>query len=82
MTTDDPSGLSNYPLERSVASKQSTYCMGCSVDIAKWITTDNERTPEDPFFFCDKCFASFNYSVEGHKLGNFKAYPYVDANAL
>jgi len=82
MGVDDVQAPSAYPFERSVSSKQSTYCTACSVNIATWITTDNDRVPENPFFFCDECFHSFNYTLEGHKIGDFKAYPYVDANAL
>ena len=38
--------------------------------------------PEEPFFFCDICFRGFNYDENGEKIGDFRAYPYVDVNAL
>ena len=56
--------------------------MICDVHISKWVTEDNERVPEDPFFFCDTCFRGFNYDEKGEKIGSFRAYPYVDVNAL
>ena len=49
----------------------------------RWVTTENIRVPEDPFFFCDKCFRQFNYEPETNKkIGSFKAQPYFDRNAL
>ena len=40
------------------------------------------QVPEDPFFFCNDCFRQFNYSPKNEKVGNFKAYPFIDVNAL
>ena len=40
------------------------------------------QVPEDPFFFCDDCFRQFNYSPKNEKIGNFRAYPFIDVNAL
>lgn len=39
---DDPNP-NHYPIERCTATKHSKYCMVCSVDIARWITSDNDR---------------------------------------
>ncbi len=43
MGVNDEPSLAKYPIERCVATKHSKYCMVCSVDIARWITTDNDR---------------------------------------
>lgn len=76
--------------------------MLCSINVAKWVTKDNEnvslqyvlvlehlswlstafQVPEDPFFFCEDCFKSFNYKDGRIPIGKFKAYPYVDVNAI
>ena len=42
----------------------------------RWLTTGNIRLPHDPYYFCEECFISFNY-VDGKKIGEFKAYPFV-----
>ena len=81
-TADDVQKADAYPFERSVGMVHSKMCMVCNIFIAKWITTDNERVPEDPFFFCNECYRHFNYNPKKEKLGNFKAYPYIDVNAL
>ena len=82
LSVDDPQRVSDYPFERSVGTQHSRFCMICDVHISKWVTEDNERVPEDPFFFCDTCFRGFNYDEKGEKIGSFRAYPYVDVNAL
>ncbi len=82
MGVDDEPFASRYPIERCVATKHSKYCMACSVDVARWVTSDNDRVPEDPFFFCDGCFHKFNFDGDGHKLGGFRAFPFVDFNAV
>ena len=43
MSVTDEQRPSHYPVERSVGSKHSKFCMVCSIDIAKWVTRDNER---------------------------------------
>lgn len=82
LSVDDVHKPSRYPFERSVGTQHSRFCMICDVSVARYITTDNERVPETPFFFCDVCFRSYNYNDRGEKMGTFKAYHYVDVNAL
>uniref|UniRef100_A0A0K2UFP8 snRNA-activating protein complex subunit 3 n=1 Tax=Lepeophtheirus salmonis TaxID=72036 RepID=A0A0K2UFP8_LEPSM len=82
VSANDPQEVSNYPYERSVGIRNGKNCMICSMFVAKWITTENDRVPEDPFYFCEDCFHNFNYGKDGSKIGNFKAYKYVDNNAL
>jgi len=67
VSADDPQYAATYPFERSSGIHHSRFCMICSVNVAKWVTTDNERVPEDPFFFCDGCFRDFNYDQEDKK---------------
>ncbi|XP_008550348.1 snRNA-activating protein complex subunit 3 isoform X1 [Microplitis demolitor] len=71
---DDDLAIANYPrVYRAKPSKQPS-CMICE-RIVQWITFDSDRVPHDSFFFCDKCFLSFNYK-DNKKIGNFKAYRY------
>ena len=82
MTVDDPQRAADYPLELALGTKRAKACMVCCIQVAVWVTTDNDRVPEDPYFFCNECFFGFNYTFDGQKLGNFKAFEYVDSIAL
>ena len=82
LSVDDPQRVADYPFERSVGTQHSKFCMICDVNISKWVTENNERVPEEPFFFCDVCYRGYNYDENGEKIGDFRAYPYVDVNAL
>jgi hypothetical protein len=82
LSIDDPQRPSDYPQERSLGFQRAKPCMVCQINVAVWVTKDNDRAPEDPFFFCRECFCGFNYSPDGHKLGNFKAFEFIDANAM
>lgn len=82
VSTQDLQNPEAYPYERGVGMVHSKMCMACNKFIAKWVTCNNERVPEDPFFFCDDCFHQFNYNSKGEKIGKFVAYTYIDVNAL
>jgi len=45
------------------------------------VTIENQRVPKDPFF-CNGCFRNFNYEKNDKKIKHFRAYNYVDVNAL
>jgi len=78
---EDPQRPSHYPLIRSLGSQQSRYCMICETYIAVWVTTNNDRVPEDPFFWCPGCYKNFNF-LERKKIGKFTAYRYFDINVM
>jgi len=82
ISPEDNQDSSMYPLITCVSKRKRTLCMACSNITARWVTTDNVRVPYDPFFFCDVCFRSFNYTNTGERIGSFRAYPYVDRSAL
>ena len=82
MAVDDPQRAADYPNELALGTKRAKVCMVCYMQVAVWVTKDNDRVPEDPYFFCNECFFGFNYTFDGQKLGNFKAFEYVDPNAL
>lgn len=52
-------------------------CYICRSLPPHWYTRNNSRLPMDPFFFCDNCFFSFNYTVDKKKIGDFQAYLYT-----
>ncbi|NXF86944.1 SNPC3 protein, partial [Eubucco bourcierii] len=53
-------------------------CFVCKKYTARWVTNEDSLAPADPCLFCDVCFRMLHYDVEGNKLGEFLAYPYVD----
>lgn len=72
---DDELSASVYPRITRTRFQWVRYCMTCGTHSAGWITTDNDRLPHNPCYFCDRCFKSFNY-IDNRKIGNFKAYRY------
>ncbi|XP_054153063.1 snRNA-activating protein complex subunit 3-like [Oppia nitens] len=72
----------DYPKIVSTNRRTQVRCGICNLNTAKWITFDNQRLPENPFFFCETCFYSFNYDNNDMKVNPFKAYPYLDKSAL
>jgi len=79
---DDPQSEKKYPLIRSVGNQQSRMCMVCQIKIATWVTVNNSRVAENPFFFCTLCYKSFNLKVDGSKEGEFAEYRYHDVNSV
>ncbi|KAJ8271659.1 hypothetical protein COCON_G00105180 [Conger conger] len=71
-----------YPLltykHRMVCRK----CGVCNLYISRWITTNDSFAPTDPCLFCEICFRMLHYDTKGNKLGQFLAFPYVDAGAF
>ena len=66
---------------RSLGNQAAKYCMICQTSIAVWVTMDNIRVPEDPFFFCAGCYKHFNF-VDKKRVGSFKEFRYYDVNVL
>ncbi|CAM1311228.1 Uncharacterised protein g5627 [Pycnogonum litorale] len=71
----------SYPLTRCLSVKPRSCCMVCHYRTAEWVTIQHENLPETPFFFCNTCFNSFNYT-DGKKVGEFEAYAFTDKTAL
>ncbi|KAF3687763.1 snRNA-activating protein complex subunit 3 [Channa argus] len=71
-----------YPLLTHKHRIVTQKCAVCHVFIGRWFTTNDQFAPSDPCLFCDKCFRMLHYDTEGNKLGEFKAYPYVDRGAF
>jgi len=77
----DPQKITDYPLIRSLGSQLSRYCMVCQTSIAVWVTMNNRRVTEDPYFFCGLCYKTFNF-VDKKRVGKFKEYRYFDVNTI
>ncbi|XP_051156337.1 snRNA-activating protein complex subunit 3 [Leptopilina boulardi] len=75
LNLNDDLAVSSYPRIHRIKPYINRYCMTCGIFSVRWITTDNERLPHDPCFFCESCFKSYNY-IQGEKIGSFSAYPY------
>ncbi|KAM4808919.1 snRNA-activating protein complex subunit 3 isoform 3-T3 [Rhinophrynus dorsalis] len=67
-----------YPLQIKRHWFWTRKCFVCKIYIARWVTNNDSLAPDDPCFFCDSCFRMLHYDIEGNKLGEFVAYPYVD----
>ncbi|NXD73626.1 SNPC3 protein, partial [Eolophus roseicapillus] len=75
---DDCLDRSLYPLLIKKHWLCTRKCFVCKMYTARWVTNNDSLAPEDPCFFCDVCFQMLHYDLEGNKLGEFLAYPYVD----
>ncbi|XP_015604974.1 snRNA-activating protein complex subunit 3 isoform X2 [Cephus cinctus] len=64
---DDNLDVSSYPRIHRIRPRPSRYCMMCGVHAVRWITTNNDRLPHNPCFFCDTCFKSYNYVKGSHE---------------
>ncbi|XP_046822379.1 snRNA-activating protein complex subunit 3 isoform X1 [Vespa crabro] len=74
--------ISAYPRIQRIRPQRANYCFMCGLLPVRWITTDHDRVPHNPCFFCESCFKSYNY-IDGKKIGNFKAYRYpCDSNLM
>jgi hypothetical protein len=80
--SDPPLTADNYPRLIATTVRPNVPCNLCDLNSAKWIVFDNDRLPQSPFFFCEDCFYTFNYDKEKRKIGQFRAYPYLDHSAL
>lgn len=73
---DYPAVLKTFPLRKRML------CMFCQQSPCTWVTYENARVTDDPFFFCSPCFRMFNYTTDGKKIGEFRAQPFLEWNAL
>jgi len=71
-----------YPLLLKTRHRGSTRCFMCKLKTAKWMVFGNDRLPDEPFLFCQDCMLQFNYTKDGEKIGQFKAYSFLDESAL
>jgi hypothetical protein len=43
LSASDPQLVRQYPFERSIGLAHSRYCIVCNNQVAKWITSGNDR---------------------------------------
>lgn len=72
---------SSYPIMKSYANLRGRYCKICKRRLAKYIVVESDRLPYSKMFICTYCLFLYNYKGYA-KVGNFKAYKYVDRIAL
>lgn len=73
---------SSYPIAMSRSRTKSEACKVCDHLHAKWMTTNDELSDQNPSFFCDPCFKMLHYNKDGTRACNFEAFPYVPREAL
>uniref|UniRef100_A0A131Z271 snRNA-activating protein complex subunit 3 n=1 Tax=Rhipicephalus appendiculatus TaxID=34631 RepID=A0A131Z271_RHIAP len=79
----DSQCMSDYPMAlKTFPCGKRVFCMLCHQSTAKWVTYENERVLSDPYFFCDVCFRSYNYTADNKKIGKFRAAPFLDWNTV
>jgi len=80
MHANDVPDLEEYPLTVYDAV-HSMNCCACKEAAATYVVTESDRLPTCPAFMCESCFKSFNYD-RNTRIGNFKAYHYIDRGNL
>uniref|UniRef100_A0A914LYR0 snRNA-activating protein complex subunit 3 n=1 Tax=Meloidogyne incognita TaxID=6306 RepID=A0A914LYR0_MELIC len=68
--------IEDYPI-RLFDIKTQKLCCACSDEISSFVVTESDRLPNSPAFFCSTCFSAFHYD-NGQRIGNFKAYHYLN----
>ncbi|CAK5007661.1 unnamed protein product [Meloidogyne enterolobii] len=72
----DVQRIEDYPI-RLFDIKTQKLCCACSDEISSFVVTESDRLPNSPAFFCSTCFTAFHYD-NGQRIGNFKAYHYLN----
>ncbi|XP_074650404.1 snRNA-activating protein complex subunit 3-like [Tubulanus polymorphus] len=78
---EDDGPIERYPLLIRKRRRKRVLCRGCTRSNAKWTVRGSPFSTFDPSHFCDECFIMLHYNTDGEKLGDFKAYAFVN-NAL
>ncbi|KAF9550288.1 small nuclear RNA activating complex, polypeptide 3 [Mortierella hygrophila] len=64
---DDLNRLS-YPLQVYKGKTTSHMCRMCKINKAFYVTVDDRLAGETPCYFCEQCYDSFHYDVDGNIL--------------
>lgn len=66
-----------YPLQTFQAKIRRRKCRICDIYPAKFVTFGDKLAPENPCFFCDKCYQPLHYSADNMLLyQGYEVYPY------
>lgn len=74
----DVQDLDRYPMV-VYEKKGDVRCAACKRCYAAFVVEECERLPSPYMMFCDACFKEF-FFLHGHKIGKFKAHPYMPIN--
>lgn len=73
---DDLNRLS-YPLQVFKGKTTSHVCRMCKINKAFYVTVDDRLAGETPCYFCEQCYDSFHYDVDGNILyDDFRVFRY------
>jgi len=81
LTAAEEQSIEKYPLKVYEHLKPINCCT-CKETMARYVVTESDRLPVLPAHMCEKCFGMFHYNKEGIRIGDFKAYHYVDKSLL
>jgi len=74
---DDNQNKRAYPLQTFQNKIRRKKCRVCDIYPAKYVTRGDPVAPENPCFFCDKCYGPLHYREDGTPLyTNIETYPY------
>ncbi|XP_054723027.1 snRNA-activating protein complex subunit 3-like isoform X1 [Uloborus diversus] len=82
LSDEDVKNKNAYPMLVTARHNKRIFCMVCKIFDARWVVFNNPRLPETPFMFCKKCYVGFNYDSNKQKIGQFKAYRFIDPPAV
>jgi snRNA-activating protein complex subunit 3 len=77
LTEQDNQNKCLYPLHVFQCKIRRKKCKICEIYPAKYITFGDKLAPEDPYYYCEKCYDLFHYDKDGKILySDFRVYPY------
>lgn len=72
-----------YPIPLRSRPATQIKCGLCHLNVAKWMTRENQRVNTNPFFFCDQCHKDFNFDQDGNlRQDSLLVQAYVDRVSL
>lgn len=75
--TGDSRMRRDYPLVDMVQMGKKLMCSMCGIADAQVVVMDSVLHVQDPAFLCNSCFETCHY-IDGTKVGEFRAYSYMD----
>jgi len=77
LNEEDERNKNTYPLQTFQAKIRRRKCRICDIYPAKFVTFGDKLSPENPCFYCDKCYQPLHYSADDLLLyQGFEVYPY------
>jgi len=76
LTRDDERNIHAYPLRIFQSKIRRKKCVICDIYPATRLTYGDELSPQNPCFFCERCYRPFHYSFEGNLLRPYQVFDY------